>query len=766
MGFLDLFRRQDPAPELPILTKKPGFAITQFTSNNPFTSLIKDETNYFDQYILYTYKSIDYISSKVASSPIKLVDSNLKDVVNSDLWEDIQAFNPFMNLWEARKLREMHLFLTGAAFWYIDRDPIDGKRAEFYPLDPTQIKIKTDANGLPTIYQYTDANGRMVELPREDVIYFRRMDPKNWFEGQSIIKNILYWTNAYAQGSQYNMNKLGNNTNVDKFIVFEGIADSEREKVEAQLRNKYGGARNAGRTGVVSTEPKIVDVSSDQKDLDYVEGMKMLRQDILAAFGIPEALIFPSATNSNSKEAVRLFQSDTLEPAMQQEKAVLNEQLIRKYNDARSVKLTFDFDSVVDQDKNELVTQAKMLTESGIFTRDQALKYIGEEPIGGELGSEYLKGGVPAKANVTDDKIDDLEKRAKWIGDYLDKLIEEREDVEFRRKSNQMADDQEGIMYKAAEWLFQDQFKRAKHYIETTENPTSRGVFVHKEEVKITKQVFKDAYAKVIGNSNDVANIEIKQKLFNKNSAHAVSYRSKALSGEAIDAIARKLSYFADEISDTSQKRLRKVMTEGINAGFDKKQLVDAIADVFNGYIDGTDNINTLERINAYIPSIGNTDSRYKTMLKIIDDLYSAEEISKAEYNAALRALKGLIDPSDPIGKEVDTLLTNIYGVNKEKGIKHSRAVTIARTESTYARNLGFDDTYSNNPFIKGKKWKSLDDNDVRPAHGEAHNEEVPVGEMFEVDGEMLAFPGDTNHGATAKNIVNCRCRITATVID
>jgi hypothetical protein len=30
--------------------------------------------------------------------------------------------------------------------------------------------------------------------------------------------------------------------------------------------------------------------------------------------------------------------------------------------------------------------------------------------------------------------------------------------------------------------------------------------------------------------------------------------------------------------------------------------------------------------------------------------------------------------------------------------------------------------------------------------------------EPFVVDGEQLMFPGDTSMGATARNIVNCRC--------
>ena len=129
MGFLDRFKLGAK-----IETKTPNFTVTGYTSNNPFTDLIEPEGNYFDQYILYVSKSIDYIANKVASTQLHLVNEKGELEEDNSIWRDLHSFNPYMTFWEARKLREMHLYLTGAAYWYIDREPEVGEKTEYYPL--------------------------------------------------------------------------------------------------------------------------------------------------------------------------------------------------------------------------------------------------------------------------------------------------------------------------------------------------------------------------------------------------------------------------------------------------------------------------------------------------------------------------------------------------------------------------------------------------------------------------------------------------------
>ena len=641
------------------------------------------------------------------------------------------------------------------------------------PLDPNNMQIATDSSGLPRAYQYTDANGKLVTFDPKDIVYFRKVNPKNWFEGLSHIKTASYWTNAYTQGAQYNQNKLGNNVNADKFIVFEGIQEEEQKKVEAQLANKYSGPRNAGRTGVLAKEPKIIDMSTSPRDLDYVNGMKMLRQDILASFGIPEALFFPSATNSNTRESRILFQGDTIEPLLQQEVAVYNEQLIPKVTSDRRPKLHFIFDNTVDPDIDALINQAVKLSNAGILTRNETLQYIGKEQIPGPEGDIYINASP--EINLDED-FKALQLKTKNMTEQLNRMLEKSEREEFITKNIKLANDQEGIMYAAAYSLFTEQFARAIENIDREVNPSARNILDKTTEVEATKQAFTVAYTQVLENSNSVGNTEIQQKLFKVGSPKFASYRAKSISGEAISAIAKRVGFFADEITDTSLKRLRKAMAVGAEAGFDKTQFKEIIRDIFNQFIDGQKNIDVLLENDFYIEAVGLTEqggtvisssNRYNAMLERITRAQSEGVITKVQMDKNLRALKGIIDPSDPIGQTVDNLLSSIYGISDQakKGISDSRIIAISRTESTYARNVGLQDTYESNPFVKGKTWRAIHDSATRPSHVQADGQKQPLDEPFEVGGDLLMFPGDGSLGAGADEIVNCRCRLTADVV-
>jgi HK97 family phage portal protein len=782
MGLIDKLKlaiqSKPVAPVRPVETKTPDFSVVNFSKNNPFQSLVEDKYNYFDQYILYTYKCIDYISDKVASAPIRLM-SGESEADDDILMKDLASFNPYMTLWEARKLKDMHLRLVGAAYWYIDRAPEINDTVEYYPLDPTQMQIKTNSIGLPAAYQYKDSDGKLVTLDPMDVVYHRRMNPKNWFEGLSQVKQMQYWTNAYASGAQYNMNIFGNDGKPEMFLFFEGIDDEERERIEMQLQEKYLGSRNARRTGVVGIEPKVIEVTKGQKELDYVNGMQMLRQDILAGFGIPEALLFPSATNSNTKEARTMFQADTLEPALRQEQSVLNEQLIPKVNKRRTTgNLLFVFDDPVEGDKDSDSTRVTAEYQGGIIKRNEARELLGYDPdneadgyVNENTAPEPEEGADDAEVDDSDsDEEKGVAKAVKALNDKLDSMLHAGERAEQYAKAIEMADSQEGILYQAGETLFKEQAKRAVDYI-NAKDPTVRGIFKKESEIEATVNTFRSAFEAVLVNSNEAANLEIKQKLFRKGSAKFVTYKAKALSIEAQNALAKKLEYFADEISVTTQKHLRKAISEGIRNGFDKTQFRKRITDIFNGYLDGALNIETLKKYDLYSPAIGvdiegvvsfPSSARYKEMFdRIVKDLKGQDQAE------ALRALKGLMDPSDPVAKELNDLLAT-FGVGKDAKITQNRVEMIARTEATYARNLSLNDTYSDNPFVKARTWISAQDNDTRTVpdggHRKANDQTQPIGEPFNVGGQKLMFPGDTSLGATAMNIVQCRCRIVAEV--
>ena len=59
---------------------------------------------------------------------------------------------------------------------------------------------------------------------------------------------------------------------------------------------------------------------------------------------------------------------------------------------------------------------------------------------------------------------------------------------------------------------------------------------------------------------------------------------------------------------------------------------------------------------------------------------------------------------------------------------------------------------------ILNKTWVAVLDDKTRPWHAEADGQRVSLHSLFIVGGEALSRPGDTSHGASLSNIINCRC--------
>lgn len=95
--------------------------------------------------------------------------------------------------------------------------------------------------------------------------------------------------------------------------------------------------------------------------------------------------------------------------------------------------------------------------------------------------------------------------------------------------------------------------------------------------------------------------------------------------------------------------------------------------------------------------------------------------------------------------------------VNKPNFYKW-QALRIARTETTFAMNSAKQVTGEVSGFLLEKVWSAKRDGRERPAHGEVDKVAVEQNALFTVGGELMGFPGDKSNGASAGNLINCRC--------
>ena len=128
------------------------------------------------------------------------------------------------------------------------------------------------------------------------------------------------------------------------------------------------------------------------------------------------------------------------------------------------------------------------------------------------------------------------------------------------------------------------------------------------------------------------------------------------------------------------------------------------------------------------------------------------------------RKLKSEMLSSILQGESIPKMAERIRQVT-QKSLKD--CIRIARTETTRVMNSATQNICEQGEKMglnMWKRWYATPDTRCRQEHLDADGQEVPDNQPFIVGGEELMFPADESHGASAWNIINCRCRSVAFV--
>lgn len=101
--------------------------------------------------------------------------------------------------------------------------------------------------------------------------------------------------------------------------------------------------------------------------------------------------------------------------------------------------------------------------------------------------------------------------------------------------------------------------------------------------------------------------------------------------------------------------------------------------------------------------------------------------------------------------------------LQEDEGFSKARARVIARTEMLGAARTGQNDSDRQSGLVIGKIWRSAKQDRTRPGHRKANDQVVAFDEPFRIENgkgevEEMMFPGDSSRGASASNLIQCRC--------
>jgi HK97 family phage portal protein len=227
--------------------------------------------------------------------------------------------------------------------------------------------------------------GKTVVKP-DDVIWIRRPHPLNPYLSMTPMETAGVAIEIENLAKIYNRNFLLNDGRPGGLLVVRGEMDEDDKE---ELRSRFRGNLNrTGQTSVIAADDGVdfVDTSSNPRDAAYVQMRQITKEEILAAFGVPESVIGNAAgrTFSNAAEEIRVFWMETMQPHLE---------ILSRALDDLDEKRYVDFDT----------SSVPIL----IIAKQERERYLMEEFNTGLIsGNEYRDG--TGRSNIESELMDSL----------------------------------------------------------------------------------------------------------------------------------------------------------------------------------------------------------------------------------------------------------------------------------------------------------------------------------------------------------------------
>jgi len=311
----------------------------------------------------------------------------VEEVTAHPFLELMKHVNPFMNESDLKELTSLFLDLTGEAYWYIVKGTL-GQPVEIWPIPSIYIRPIPGKTLKDFIAGYEYQRGAKSEtLSVDDVIYISCPNPRNQFQGMGVPRGIcdaIYVNNSindYIEGMFDNKARPGG-----VFTSESGMSSPEHKRAMEELKEKYAGAKKAGMNMLL---PPGIAFNRDfvtPEEMGYIEGKKITREEIAAAFNTPISLWDQTAIRANVEGAQYFHARYGILPRLRKIEEKLNEKLLPMFDD--SGRLFCAFENPVPEDKVYLLSKRTADINAGVSTINEERADDGKEPVEG--GDEPL----------------------------------------------------------------------------------------------------------------------------------------------------------------------------------------------------------------------------------------------------------------------------------------------------------------------------------------------------------------------------------------
>jgi len=685
------------------------------------------------QKVTWVNRCIDAIAGNQSRLPVILREGNSPAgrVVNKTDRKILDLFNTKANMGENSfvfryRLSSQLLMSSRGAFIEKIRGR-DGELIALQLLPPQHTAPIPDPKKFVSGFEVDMRNGTKVTLKPEDVVWIRKPHPLDPYLSLTPMESAGIAIEIENLSKLYNRNFLLNDGRPGGLLVVRGeIDDDDKDELKSRFR---GNVNRAGAVTVLSSDEGVdfVDTGQSPRDANYVQMRQIQKEEILAAFGVPESVIGNAAgrTFANAAEEHKVFWNETMLPHLETIARALDELDDQYY---------IDFD-VTDVPVLVLYKQERdryLMTEyqTGLISGNEYREGAGRKVVDSELMNAML-----ANPNLTP------------IGYTNKKFVQQQMGAPGMGGAVPPAGTPGGPMMPGMGAV-----------------PPIPGMPAIEGVAPAPQDGMTAALA-----AEDVAAAQAGQMA--QASAFGNQVSTKSLWDEWDEKAENSLGRWT-EILDTALERFverqQRVIMEKAAGSKSRRALDSGSLDYENIFDQRIWDKQLAEDMRPILSGIMNDAATIVSqeigMQAEIDEKEASEHLKEQverfqQVNATTaKEIEGAVLISLSLGDEEDKMgmlkaaLLAIF-VN----LLSKRKRTIAEHESHAAFNAG--SFYAGRSIgAATKTWVSEKDAKVRPEHSSLHGNTVSMHEPFVVSGQAIMYPGDPT--APINLTMNCRCKV------
>mgnify|MGYP002535530831 CR=1 FL=1 len=328
---------------------------------------------------------------KIVPKHIRERNGCIEYVANSPIQKSFNYINPTMTLSDFEEMCIWKLFTEFNCYIYPVYNGLENedntnrlyrKYTAYYPLHPRAVTYLENEIGDILRIRFEFAEGKMLELPYEDIIHIRLNYGMNEFVGgdkygrpdNEALLTTLKINHSLLESVE---NGVNSSSKVNGIVKYNTMLSDKT--IETSL-SEFNRQLEENKSGILGLDMKTeyVPITRDVKLVDK-DTLDFIDKKILRNYGVSQVILDGTAT----AEQKRAFLETTLEPLIVSFNQAFTKVLFSKQQINGGNKIQFYYNRMETMTNQEKLDQAIYLRDMGAITINQALELFGYPPIDG-----------------------------------------------------------------------------------------------------------------------------------------------------------------------------------------------------------------------------------------------------------------------------------------------------------------------------------------------------------------------------------------------